>query len=147
MNGEDAVFCYSGSVAFPDNFIIEFDIIPDAEYTYGIRMTLYEEDPEDPKEINDDLYPGKSGLHIAFKKTGWETKGYTKQSGGRLGGRSGHKKSGGHRTGESCNYLDTVRSRRFIIRGQRHLTCPQISTHIQSSTASSSGWTPTPSRW
>lgn len=77
MNGEDAVFCYSGTVAFPDNFIIEFDIIPDAEYTYGIRMTLYEEDPEDPKEINDDLYPGKSGLHIAFKKDGWETKGYT----------------------------------------------------------------------
>ena len=77
MNGEDAVFCYSKTVAFPDNFIIEFDIIPDAEYSYGIRMTLYEEDPEDPKEINDDLYPGKSGLHIAFKKDGWETKGYT----------------------------------------------------------------------
>ncbi len=77
MNGEDAVYCYSKMVAFPDNFIIEFDIIPDEDYQYGIKLTLYEEDPEDPKEINDDLYPGKSGLHIALKSDGWETKGYT----------------------------------------------------------------------
>ncbi len=77
MNGEDAVYCYSGKIAFPDNFIIEFDMIPDSEYQYGIALTLYEEDPEDPKEINDDLYPGKSGLHITMKYDGWETKGYT----------------------------------------------------------------------
>lgn len=77
MNGEDAVFCYSKSVSFPDNFIMEFDIIPDAEYQYGIRLSLYEEDPEDPKEINDDLYPGKYGLHIVLKREGWETKGYS----------------------------------------------------------------------
>lgn len=77
MNGEDAVYCYSKTVAFPDNFIIEFDIIPDRDYDYGVVLTLYEEDPEDPKEINDDLYPGKSGLHISLKHDGWETKGYT----------------------------------------------------------------------
>ena len=35
MNGEDAVYCYSKTVSFPDNFIIEFDVIPDAEYSYG----------------------------------------------------------------------------------------------------------------
>lgn len=77
MNGEDAVYCYSRTVSFPDNFIVEFDIIPDSEYQYGIRYTLYEEDPDDPKEINDDLYPGKSGLHIQVAKDGWQTKGYT----------------------------------------------------------------------
>jgi len=77
MNGEDAVYCYSKKVAFPDNFIVEFDIIPDEEYRDGIEFTLYEEDPEDPKEINDDLYPGKSGLQITSKQDGWETKGYT----------------------------------------------------------------------
>lgn len=77
LNGEDAVFCYSKPVSFPDNFILEFDIIPDAEYQYGIRLTLYEEDPEDPKEVNDDLFPGKSGLHILLKKEGWDTKGYS----------------------------------------------------------------------
>jgi outer membrane protein OmpA-like peptidoglycan-associated protein len=77
MNGEDAVYCYSKTVSFPDNFIVEFDIIPDEEYRHGITFTLYEENPEDPKEINDDLYPGKSGLHIILASQGWETRGYT----------------------------------------------------------------------
>jgi len=77
MNGEDAVYCYSKTVAFPDNFIVEFDIIPDEEYRHGIVFTMYEENPEDPKEINDDLYPGKSGFHIILSGDGWETKGYT----------------------------------------------------------------------
>ncbi len=77
MNGEDAVYCYTKNISFPDNFIIEFDIIPDKDYDRGIILTLYEEDPENTKEINDDLYPGKSGLHITLKQDGWETKGYT----------------------------------------------------------------------
>jgi flagellar motor protein MotB len=79
MNGEDAVYCYSKTVAFSDNFIVEFDIIPDEEYRHGIVFTLYEENPEDPKEINDDLYPGKSGFHIILASEGWETKGYTNE--------------------------------------------------------------------
>ncbi len=77
MNGEDAVYCYSKTLAFPDNFIVEFDIIPDKEYGRGMVFTLYEEDPDDPKEINDDLYPGKSGFHVTLKSDGWETRGYT----------------------------------------------------------------------
>jgi len=77
MNGEDAVYCYAKTVSFPDNFIIEFDIIPDEEYGHGMVFTLYEENPDDPKEINDDLYPGKSGFHITLKSDGWETRGYT----------------------------------------------------------------------
>lgn len=76
MNGDDAVYCYSKTINFPDNFIIEFDIIPDAEYTHGITLSLYQENPENPKEINDDLYPGLKGLHITPKTNGWETKGY-----------------------------------------------------------------------
>ena len=77
LNGEDAVYCFTKEISFPDNFIIEFDIIPDKDYDHGIVLTLYEEDPENPKEINDDLYPGKSGFHITLKQDGWETRGYT----------------------------------------------------------------------
>jgi flagellar motor protein MotB len=77
MNGEDAVYCYAKTVSFPDNFIIEFDIMPDEEYGHGMVFTLYEENPDDPKEINDDHYPGKSGFHITLKSDGWETRGYT----------------------------------------------------------------------
>jgi outer membrane protein OmpA-like peptidoglycan-associated protein len=76
MNGEDAVYCYTKQITFPDNFIIEFDIIPDEEYNYGSTLTLYQDDPDDPKELNDDLYPGIAGLHITMDKERWETKGY-----------------------------------------------------------------------
>ncbi|MBP1664786.1 MAG: Outer rane porin [Bacteroidetes bacterium] len=76
MNGEDAVYCYSKEINFPENFIVEFDLIPDDEYGYGICLTLYQENSEDPKEVNSDLYPGLRGLHITSLKDGWETKGY-----------------------------------------------------------------------
>lgn len=79
MNGEDAVYCYTRQIAFPDNFILEFDIIPDEEYSHGMVLTLYEDNPEDPREINADLYPGKSGFHVIFKQDGWETKGYSNE--------------------------------------------------------------------
>ena len=76
MNGEDAVYCYTKEIAFPDNFIVEFDLIPDDDFGYGICLTLYQENPENPKEVNSDLYPGLRGLHISPMKDGWETKGY-----------------------------------------------------------------------
>lgn len=76
MNGEDAVYCYTRKIDFPENFIVEMDIIPDDEYSYGATFNLYLEDPENPKELNDDLYPGVEGIHLNFKKDGWETKGY-----------------------------------------------------------------------
>ncbi|NLP11478.1 OmpA family protein, partial [bacterium] len=76
MNGEDAVYCYGKKIDFPDNFIIEFDVIPDEEYTHGATLTLYGDNPEEPMELNSDLYPGTAGLHITMKKEGWETKGY-----------------------------------------------------------------------
>lgn len=77
MNGEDAVYCYTNTLDFPENFIIEFDIIPDNEYSHGIQFSLYKDDPDEPKELNDDLYPGLEGLHIRIKKNGWETRGYS----------------------------------------------------------------------
>ena len=76
LNGENAVYCYTKEISFPDNFIVEFDIIPDGEFQYGIGLILYQENPETPKEINDDLYPGLRGLRIETMKEGWETKGY-----------------------------------------------------------------------
>ncbi len=76
LNGQDAVYCFTKPVKLPDNFIIEFDIIPDADFQYGIQLTLYQENPENPLEVNDDLYPGLGGLHIEVLKESWATKGY-----------------------------------------------------------------------
>jgi len=76
MNGEDAVYCYMRKLDIPDNFIVEFDIIPDKEYQYGIQFTLYQDKADDAKELNDDLYPGVAGLHVDLGYDRWDTKGY-----------------------------------------------------------------------
>jgi len=76
MNKVDAVYCYTKQIAFPQNFIMEFDIIPDAEgdSNFGYALAFYE-DP-DNAELTDDLYPGKKGLGVTFEDGHWYTKGY-----------------------------------------------------------------------
>jgi len=74
MNKEDAVYCYTKQIPFPENFIMEFDIIPDGDFANGYALTFYE-DPENT-ELTDDLYPGKKGVHISFEEGRWYTKGY-----------------------------------------------------------------------
>ena len=76
MNGKDAVYCYTKEINFPENFIVEFDIIPHKDFQFGTCLTLYQDNPERSKEVNDDLYPGLRGLHISPNYEGWETKGY-----------------------------------------------------------------------
>lgn len=83
MNGEDAVYCYTRQIDFPDNFIVEFDIIPekkDKDYYSSIQFSLYQERTGEAKEMNDELYPGEAGLHIdlgfSSMDTSWETRGY-----------------------------------------------------------------------
>lgn len=74
MNKEDAVYCYTKPISFPENFIMEFDIIPDGDFANGYALTFYE-DPENT-ELTDDLYPGKKGVHVSFEEGRWYTKGY-----------------------------------------------------------------------
>lgn len=74
MNKEDAVYCYTKQIPFPENFIMEFDIIPSGDFANGYTLTFYE-DPEN-RELTDELYPGTSGVHISFDKDRWYTKGY-----------------------------------------------------------------------
>ncbi|MCE5205790.1 MAG: OmpA family protein [Porphyromonadaceae bacterium] len=76
MNGEDAVYCYTRKLALPDNFIVEFDLIPDAEYQDGLQFSLYQERADDAKEMDDELYPGAAGLHVDMGYERWDTKGY-----------------------------------------------------------------------
>ena len=76
MNGEDATYCYIREIDFPENFIVEFDIIPDENFNYGTQFTLYQEQEGKSQEMNDGLYPGEAGLHIVASHDVWETKGY-----------------------------------------------------------------------
>jgi OmpA-OmpF porin, OOP family len=74
LNGEDAVYGYLNQIAFPKDFIIEFDIIPDAIYYYGVQLTLYND--LENKELNSSLFPGQEGLHIDIQHDQWNTLGY-----------------------------------------------------------------------
>lgn len=74
MNGEDASYCFTRALTLPVNFIMEFDFIPDAEYSDGIILTFYQE--TEYMEFNDELYPGEKGLHIVIGNDMWESKGY-----------------------------------------------------------------------
>jgi OmpA-OmpF porin, OOP family len=73
MNGADATYCFMNSIALPQNFIIEFDLVPDADFE-AIRFTLYQ--GKDDQELNTELYPGFAGVQITLKHDGWEGKGY-----------------------------------------------------------------------
>jgi hypothetical protein len=46
LNGDNACYCYTRQIDFPDNFIVEFDIIPDEEFGHGIQFTLYQDEEE-----------------------------------------------------------------------------------------------------
>lgn len=74
MNGEDAVYCNTKAIEFPENFILEFDMIPDADYSDGSILTFYQDDEN--REFNEELFPGTNGLHIVIGSSLWETKGY-----------------------------------------------------------------------
>ncbi len=76
MNGDGSVYCFMNRINFPDNFIVEFDIIPDAEFTHGYQLSFYNDRVDDQKELNDDLYPGSEGVNIDIKYDGWQTLGY-----------------------------------------------------------------------
>lgn len=64
------------TIDFPENFIFEFDLIPNSEYD-EFEFTLYEEDSD--RELNNDLFPGKDGLQIwpnSEYAGGWFVRGY-----------------------------------------------------------------------
>lgn len=78
MNGEDATYCYSKEFIFPENFIFEFDLIPDAHFDYGVFICLYE-DPAN-QEFTAELFPGLRGIRILIDDDKWESAGYYNES-------------------------------------------------------------------
>lgn len=71
---KDGYYCYTKPIEFPQNFIMEFDIIPDDNFFRGYHLTLYED--KDNRELNDDLFPGTKGVHVKFDDSNWEIESY-----------------------------------------------------------------------
>ncbi len=65
----------------PENFIFEMDFVPlidekkaDENYDYGaFQMTFYDGTGE---FVDDGLYPGNNGLHVALSNSSWQARGY-----------------------------------------------------------------------
>ncbi|HNW52223.1 MAG TPA: OmpA family protein [Prolixibacteraceae bacterium] len=77
LNAVEAAYCFMQGIAFPANFIIEFDLVPDDDYESSY-LSLYSE--EEKKELDDGIYPGKQGLNISFGLSEWESKGYDNEA-------------------------------------------------------------------
>ncbi len=58
----------------PENFIIEFDIIPDAEYYSGISLIMYH--VENYLVLNDSFYTCEKGMYIRMDLDAWDMRGY-----------------------------------------------------------------------
>jgi hypothetical protein len=124
MNKEDAVYCYSKQIPFPENFIMEFDIIPDGDFANGYALTFYE-DPENT-ELTDDLYPGTKGIHIFFEEDRWYTKGIYNGTDWRWLDRRGINNKSGN-PGASQPVIIWVQNRRLRIyhQGAKAFDCRQ----------------------
>lgn len=87
LNSGEGNYFYLKSIDFPKNFIIEFDIVP--KKTGGriaAGLILYGEDK--PKEMDNNVYPGNSGIQISIEKESWNTLGYKKGETDRITGSS-----------------------------------------------------------
>lgn len=71
---KDGYYCYTKPIEFPENFIMEFDFIPNEDFFRGYHLTFYED--KDNRELNDDLFPGTKGVHVEFDDSKWEIRGY-----------------------------------------------------------------------
>jgi len=77
LNSGDGNYFFLNNIDFPKNFIIEFDMVP--KKTGGrvaADLILYGEDK--PKEMDNNVNPGNSGIQISIEKESWNTLGYKK---------------------------------------------------------------------
>ena len=87
LNSGEGTYWFMKDIEFPQNFIIEMDIVPKPG---GLRiaadMVLFGEDSH--SEMNKDNNPGTGGIHIQMEKQNWITRGYRKGSNEYLSGSS-----------------------------------------------------------
>ncbi len=88
MNSDDNVYSLMKDLTLPDNFIIEFDLVPtgkgDDDYC-GMYMTLYQGEGE---YLDDGLFPGTGGAHVTVTTNHWSVQSYADGAGQMLDGRT-----------------------------------------------------------
>jgi outer membrane protein OmpA-like peptidoglycan-associated protein len=126
LNARDKVYHLMKDLTLPDNFIFEFDIVPQDDPSYegafSLYFTLYNGNGE---YLDDALYPGTGGLHITCKNEGWEGMGYKE---GATETTSGSSELAPVDLSKSNHVIVWVQKRRLRIyhKGQKALDLPTI---------------------
>ena len=124
MNGQDAAYCLSKDIPFPDNFILEFDIIPDDNFGDGIILSLYQ-DPQSV-EFTDDIFPDSRGLYIRIDDAGWFAQGYDNEN--EINGLTGQSQTATVRLEKVNHVIMWVQKRRLRIyhQGKKAVDLPTV---------------------
>lgn len=87
LNSTEGTYWFMKDIEFPQNFIIEFDIVPKpGAMRIAADLVLFGEDTHSEMDKNGN--PGTGGIHIQMEKQNWITKGYRKGSNDFLSGSS-----------------------------------------------------------
>lgn len=77
MNASDQVYNLMKDLTLPDNFILEFDVVPtpieEDDDKSSFYLSLYNASGE---FLSEDLYPGSGGFHVTCNNYGWNVTGY-----------------------------------------------------------------------
>jgi OmpA-OmpF porin, OOP family len=77
MNAKDKGYCIMKNLSLPDNYILEFDVVPteteDNPEHSGFYLSFYNSQGE---FMDDGLLPGDAGFHVSCNDAGWQSSGY-----------------------------------------------------------------------
>jgi flagellar motor protein MotB len=75
LEGTDGTYWFMKDIDFPQNFILEMDIVPKKEGgRFAADVVLYGE--KSHSEMDKEYDPGNCGVHICLEKSEWRTIGY-----------------------------------------------------------------------
>jgi OmpA-OmpF porin, OOP family len=125
MNSTGNVYTLMQDLTLPDNFIIEFDIVPTPTEEGGEHsscyMTLYQGEGE---YLDDGLFPGHGGFHLTLNDNGWQVQSYADE----VNGIDGSTELAPVDVNKSNHVIIWVQKRRLRVyhKGQKAVDLPTI---------------------
>lgn len=126
MNAKEAVYNLMKDMELPDNFILEFDVIPtapeDNEGVSSFYLSIYNGSGE---FMDDAIYPGNGGFNLTCTYEGWEVGGYKE---GASETTSGNSSLAPIEVDKSNHVIIWVQKRRLRVyhKGQKALDLPTV---------------------
>lgn len=126
MNAKEAAYNLMKDINLPDNFILEFDVIPtaqeDNEGVASFYLSVYNGSGE---FMDDAIYPGNGGFNLTCSYEGWDAGGYKE---GASETTSGNSSLAPIEIGKSNHVIIWVQKRRLRVyhKGQKVIDLPTL---------------------